>query len=92
MGVDERALDGNAAGGVLRAIFGVEMTTATVTCAGCWASGALAELRVYASAMGTVARCRGCDAALIRVAEVRGEYWIDLRGARTVRVPAAGSG
>jgi hypothetical protein len=27
---------------------------------------------------------------LIRVAEVRGEYWLDLRGARTLRLPATG--
>ncbi len=92
MDADERVLDGNAAGGALGAIFQVEMTTATVTCAGCGVSGPLGELRVYASAIGMVARCPGCDAVLIRVAEVRGEVWLDLRGTRALRLPAAGGG
>ena len=90
MGVDERVLDGNAAGGVLAAIFPGELTTVTVTCAGCGMSGLMGEVRVYASAMGTVVRCPGCEAVLIRVAEVRGEYWLDLRGARALRLPAVG--
>jgi hypothetical protein len=92
MGADERVLDGNAAGGMLAAIFPFEMTAVAVTCAGCGMGGPLGELRVYASAMGTVARCPGCDAVLIRVTEVRGEYWLDLRGARSLRLPAAGRG
>jgi hypothetical protein len=90
MDADEQVLDGNAAGGVLAAIFPGEVTTITVTCAGCGASGPMGELRVYASVMGTVIRCPGCQAVLIRVAEVRGEYWLDLRGARTLRLPATG--
>ena len=92
MDTDEHVLDGNAAGGILAAVFPFEMTTVAVTCAGCGASGPLGDRRVYASSMGTILRCPGCAAVLIRVAEVRGEYWLDLRGARTLRLPVADRG
>ena len=89
MEADEQVLDGNAAGGILAAIFPGEVTTISVTCAGCGSSGPMGALRVYASAMGTVVRCPGCEAVLIRVAEIRGEYWLDSRGMRALRLPVA---
>jgi hypothetical protein len=52
------ALDGNAIAGQLVEVFGTELTTAIGTCAGCGASGAVAELEVYLQAPGTVVRCR----------------------------------
>ena len=36
------ALDGNAIGGLLVEVFGVEMTTATGACANCGATGSMA--------------------------------------------------
>ena len=41
MSVDERKLDGNAIGGLLREIFTMEMTAAETTCAGCGAVNAV---------------------------------------------------
>ena len=54
------ALDGNAIAGDLFAAFGHEMTAVIGTCTQCGASSAVAELRVYISGPGTVARCPGC--------------------------------
>jgi len=70
------ALDGNAIAGELFAAFGHEMTTALGTCASCGATSAIAELRVYISGPGTVARCPGCG-GVVAV--------IDMSGGRSVR-------
>jgi hypothetical protein len=64
------ALDGNAIGGELFAAFGHEMTAAVGTCMGCGEPSAIAELRVYVSGPGTVARCPGC--ASVAIVLVRG--------------------
>jgi hypothetical protein len=73
-------LDGNAIGGLLIEVFGVEMTTATGTCAACGSSAQVAELVVYLEAPGTVARCRTCESVLMVVVDVRGTKCVDLRG------------
>jgi hypothetical protein len=59
------ALDGNAIAGELFAAFGHEMTTVIGTCTSCGASTAIAELPVYVSGPGTVARCPGCTSVAI---------------------------
>jgi hypothetical protein len=61
------ALDGNAIAGDLFVTFGHEMTAAIGTCTGCGARSMIAELRVYVSGPGTVARCPGCAAVAIVV-------------------------
>ncbi|HMB18668.1 MAG TPA: DUF6510 family protein [Gaiellaceae bacterium] len=82
------ALDGNAIGGLMLEIFGVEMTTATGVCAGCGAVAVLAQTVVYLEAPGTVARCRSCDAVLMVVVDVRGTKCVDLGGLASLE-PAA---
>jgi uncharacterized protein DUF6510 len=74
------ALDGNAIGGRLLEVFGVELTVATGTCAGCGATAQVAELVVYLEAPGTVVRCRSCDNVLMVMVDVRGTTCVDLRG------------
>jgi hypothetical protein len=59
------ALDGNAIGGELLAVFGREMTAAAGTCTSCHAASVVAELRVYASGPGIVARCPGCGGVVM---------------------------
>jgi hypothetical protein len=71
------ALDGNAIAGELFAEFGTEMTTATGRCRSCGAGSQIAELRVYARAPGTVARCPGCGAVVMVLVEIRGRTRID---------------
>ena len=74
------ALDGNAVAGLLVEVFGVELTTATGVCAGCGATGPLAETEVYLRAPGTVVRCRTCRKVLMVLVTVRGVTCVDLRG------------
>jgi hypothetical protein len=73
-------LDGNAIAGPLNDVFGAEMTTAAVTCAGCGATAPVAELAVYVRAPGVVGRCRRCDNVLIVLVTIRGRTCVDLRG------------
>ena len=83
-------LDGNAIGGLLEEIFGVDMTTAIGTCANCGASGPMAEVVVYLNAPGTVARCRRCTAVLMVVVRVPRGSCVDLRGMATLGPAPAG--
>jgi hypothetical protein len=76
----ETALDGNALAGLLDAVFGEEMTTATGTCAACGTSGEVARVVVYARGPGAVARCPACTAALMIFVTVREITCVDLRG------------
>jgi ribosomal protein L40E len=79
-------LDGNAIGGELLEIFGIEMTVSTVVCRACGATGPIAEAVVYLRAPGTVVRCRTCSSVLLRIVRAPGRMWIDLGGVRTVEI------
>ena len=82
-------LDGNAIGGLLAELFGLEMTIAVSTCDGCGQVDVVAELAVYTRAPGIVVRCPGCDNVLMRVVRTRDRYLLDLRGTRSLQLPAA---
>jgi hypothetical protein len=74
------AVDGNAIGGLLLEVFGTEMTTAVGTCGSCGAVAQVAELAVYRPELGTVVRCRSCDAVLMVFVAIRDVTCVDLRG------------
>jgi hypothetical protein len=76
----ELTLDGNAAGGILREVFAVEMTSADSTCAACGSVHKVGSLQVYANAPGVVVRCPGCEQVLMRIVRGGGRIWLDLRG------------
>ena len=83
------ALDGNAAGGLLREAFAFDATAARTTCAGCARVAPIGELRLYAVEMGAILRCPSCDEAVVRIARTPRGLWLDLRVAATVvAVPA----
>ena len=82
----DRHLDGNAAGGLLAEVFRVEMTTGETACAGCGAAAPVGELLCYGLEMGAILRCAKCDTAVLRVTSTRGRHWLDLRGARVLRL------
>ena len=82
----ENKLDGNAAGGILQEIFPFDMTLVQATCAGCGATNAVGATAAYMHGMGTVVRCQSCDTVLIRVAQGRGHYWLDMRGVRVLQI------
>lgn len=83
------ALDGNAIGGLLHEIFGIEMTAATATCANCGATGPVAETVVYLQAPGTVMRCRTCTAVLMVVVRRTDMNCVDLFGLAALEPTAA---
>jgi hypothetical protein len=77
---DSSVLDGNAIGGLLIEVFGTEMTTATGTCASCSTVSQVAELAVYRPGLGTVVRCRTCEAILMTFVQIHGVTCVDLLG------------
>lgn len=82
-------LDGNVLAGPLAAVFAVELTAATGTCAHCGARGVLAQADVYTDAPGLVARCRACAEVLLRLATGDGRSWLDLRGLSVLEIPTS---
>ncbi len=87
----ENKLDGNAAAGILQEIFPFDMTLVQATCTGCGATGALGALVTYMHGMGTVLRCPSCDTVLIRVAQIKGRYFLDMQGVRVLQISARAS-
>jgi uncharacterized protein DUF6510 len=78
--LDDEALDGNAIGGLLIEVFGAEMTTAIAICGSCGTARQVAELAVYEHGIGTVVRCRSCEAVLMAFVRRRGVVCVDLLG------------
>ena len=83
------ALDGNAIGGMLYHVFGVEMTMARAECRRCGACSPLAECEVYLGGPGVVVRCRGCHNIMIVLVEVREMMCVDLCGTSELVLPAS---
>ena len=84
----ENKLDGNAAAGDLQAIFPFEMTLVQVTCTGCGTTNMIGTTTAYMHGMGTVVRCPECDNVLMRVAQIKGRYLLDMRGVRVMQISA----
>ena len=82
----ENKLDGNAAAGTLQAIFPFDMTLVQATCTGCGTTNVIGATAAYMHAMGTIIRCPSCDTALIRVSQVKGRYFLDIRGVRVLEI------
>lgn len=91
MQTEEMRLDGNAAGGILRDVFTHEMTAALATCAGCGTSGPVGALLAYGHAMGTVLRCPGCDAPVLRIVRTPGHICLDPSGVLLLTIPETAS-
>ncbi len=84
----ENKLDGNAAAGTLQAIFPFDMTRVQATCTHCGTANPLGATATYMHGMGTVVRCPTCDNALIRLAQMKGRYLLDMRGMRVLQIGA----
>ncbi len=82
----ENKLDGNAAAGILQQIFPFEMTMTQITCTGCGATMAMGATAAYMHGMGTVLRCPISDTVLIRVAQIKGHYFLDMRGVQVLQI------
>ena len=79
---DARTLDGNAIGGLLLELFGVELTAAPCICAGCGAREEVARLDVYVDCPGVVVRCRHCHDVMITIVQGPERTRVDLSGTR----------
>jgi Family of unknown function (DUF6510) len=84
---DERRLDGNAIGGVMLELFGVEMTTATSVCGSCGAHEQMARADVYADAPGIVVRCTYCKAVQLTIVRGNDRTWLSLSGLSSLELP-----
>ncbi len=82
----ELVLDGNAAGGLLHEIFGVEMTASLATCAHCGSRGAIARLQMYSQAPGVVLRCPACEQVVLRIVQAPEATYVDARGVTFLKV------
>jgi uncharacterized protein DUF6510 len=82
----ENTLDGNAAAGTLQAIFPFDMTVAQATCTGCGTTNPIGVTAAYMHGMGTIVRCPSCDSVLIRMAQVKGRSFLDMRGVRVLQI------
>ncbi|MGH3506508.1 MAG: DUF6510 family protein [Nocardioidaceae bacterium] len=82
-------VDGSVLAGTLSEVFTVDVTAATGSCTGCGRTGAVAELRVYGTEPGMVARCPGCEQVVLRVVRTPTDVWLDVRGLVALRVPLA---
>jgi hypothetical protein len=80
-------LDGNAMAGDLREIFAVDVTSADFVCVGCGHRAAVATLRLWGPAPGTVARCPGCDDVVLRLVRTPDRIILDARGAVRLELP-----
>jgi len=62
-------VDGNALAGPLLFLTTTDATTTVMRCVTCGRTDVMAHARVYATGVGAVARCPGCDAVLVVVVE-----------------------
>lgn len=80
-------LDGNVLAGRLVDVLGWDATTADARCARCGTRGPIAVAVVYATSMGTVARCPHCDAVLATFVEADdGRVWFGMPGITALEV------
>ncbi len=82
----ELIVDGNAAGGLLQAIFALEMTASPAECANCGNVTEVGALMAFTRAPGIVLRCPACKEVMLRVVETSEAYLLDMRGMAYLRI------
>jgi Family of unknown function (DUF6510) len=85
---DMLPLDGNAAGGLLRELFALDLTSAEIICGGCGMAAPIGAIRAYGGTMGAILRCAQCDTAVLRIAHTPAGLWLDMHGTRRLFVAA----
>jgi hypothetical protein len=80
-------LDGNVLAGRLADVLGWDPTASIARCRHCGAQEMIAVVAVYASGMGTVARCPHCDSVLATFVESGdGRAWFGMPGISAVEI------
>jgi Family of unknown function (DUF6510) len=87
--MDDQRLDGNAVAGALTEVFAGDATILLETCADCGTTTMLAEVHVYVDAPGTVLRCPGCEAVVMRVVRLPDRLVVDFPALRRVEMPVS---
>ena len=82
----ELVLDANAAAGILREVFGTEMTTAPTECAHCGNHGAVGSMIAYMQGPGIILRCSACEGIMLRIVQTPESTILDARGAVYLRL------
>jgi hypothetical protein len=82
-------LDGNAAAGILRELFALDVTAAEVTCGNCGIVAIVGETRLYGGVMGAIFRCANCDGVLMRLVRTPAGIWLDMQGSRLLFAQSA---
>jgi hypothetical protein len=85
-------MDGNVLAGPFTELFAVDVAAAATTCAGCGRRSHVAQLHVYVSGPGSVARCPGCQDPVIRYVRTPTRAILDLRGTIALSVPIPTNG
>ena len=86
MRADESVLDGNAAAGLLAAVFGSDLTAVPGQCAHCHTVSIVADMRAYTRAPGTVLRCPICSSVVVRIVETPTATLVDTSGIARLRL------
>ena len=82
----ELMLDANATAGLLREIFGVEMTASPTECANCGNEAEVGTLLAFTQGPGIVLRCSACENVVIRITQTPDAIYLDARGAVYLRL------
>lgn len=91
MDSSDLVLDGNAVGGLLASLFGIDVTAVPATCAHCHTVSMMGSVRAYVRAPGTVLRCPVCGKVMMRVVETPRSTLVEMRGIAAVRIDRTGS-
>lgn len=84
---DELMLDGNAVGGMLLELFGIEMTAVPAECANCGNVAEMGAHLAFTQAPGLVLRCPACSGVIMRLVQTDESIYLDARGAANFRIP-----
>ena len=79
-------LDGNAVGGLMQEMFGLEMTAVPAECANCGNVSEMGGLLAFTQAPGAVLRCPACENVMMRIVETPDAIYLDARGAVYLRL------
>ena len=79
--------DGNGAAGVLRAVFGAELTNEPRGCHSCGATNPVGAHRLFHGA-GIVLRCPGCGDVAARIVQLPDRYVVTLAGTWRLQLAA----
>jgi hypothetical protein len=85
----EVRLDLNAAAGMLRGVFALDLSSANGQCAACDATAPMGSQHLYMQPLspGAVLRCQSCGSILMVFVHAGGRYRLGLQGLKWLQIP-----